>query len=347
MKKHLKRKSINKYILLPLILALCLSNTTVIPSYFDNFPVKAYASEQIYPNPFPLILDCDDVDYMSYIPEITAGSRAEAALSISNPEIAIEASAAVLLKSDGTVLYHKNATKAVFPASTAKLLNALVVIEWCKMEEQVTVGREVGMLPEDSSKAGLKKGQVLTVWKLMNGLLLPSGNDSAYVLAAYVGRKSLKNPKAGNETAIKEFVRLMNAKAVKLGAENSCFITPDGYDAIGQYTTAYDMARIALRASKSNYIKMITKYTKMSVTLSGGTKLTWTNTNQLLDKKSIWYNPKAIGMKTGTTEMAGKCLISAAANDLGTVICVVMDSTTRGRWNDSNKLLNYGLKNLE
>ena len=85
-------------------------------------------------------------------------------------------------------------------------------------------------------------------------MLVPSGNDAAYVLAAYVGRKSLQNSDASLKEAIPEFIRLMNEKAKSLGALNSVFKTPDGYDAIGQYTTAYDMGLIGMAAANNETI---------------------------------------------------------------------------------------------
>lgn len=298
-------------------------------------------------NPFPLIVDSTTVDYMSYVPEINMSSNIKNALSIKKPTIKLEAKSAILLKSDGTVLYYKYALKPVFPGSTAKLLSALVAAEWCDMEEEIKVGSEVGMITEDASVAGLKKGEILTVSTLLSAMLLPSGNDAAYVMAAYVGRLSLGDPEAKCDAAVKEFVRLMNEKAIALGAENSCFITPDGYDALGQYTTTYDMGLIGLAAAKSKIITKIAKKTEMTVSLVSGQKLTWRNTNLLLNKNSEWYNPNVIGLKTGTTTMAGRCLISVAKNEKGTVISVIMNSTSKGRWSDSNKLLNFGLKSLE
>jgi D-alanyl-D-alanine carboxypeptidase (penicillin-binding protein 5/6) len=139
----------------------------------------------------------------------------------------------------------------------------------------------------------------------------------------------------------------MNKKAGELGAENSCFVTPDGYDAIGQYTTAYDIGRIALAAAKNKSITKITAKSSVNLTLASGQKLYLKNTNALLNKDSEWYNPNVIGLKTGTTSMAGHCLISAAKNKTGMVISVVMNSTVKGRWNDANKLLQYGLKNIK
>ena len=337
-------------LLLLIVITLYIINFAPIDTLLETAPVPVAAAEQsttLVKNPFPLILDSKTVDYMSYVPEIKCSSSVKEALSIEKPSIKVEAASAMLLNSDGNVLYYKYVLKPVFPGSTAKLLTALVAVDWCSMKDEIKVGKEVGMITEDASVAGLKKGEVLNTSTLLSAMLLPSGNDAAYVMAAYVGRKSLKNPKASCEAAINEFVRLMNEKAKELGAENSCFITPDGYDAIGQYTTTYDLGMIGLAASKSKIITGITKKRVISVNLISGEKLTWENTNLLLNRNSEWYNPNVIGLKTGTTTMAGKCLISAAKNDQGTVISIVMNSTSKGRWSDSNKLLNYALKTLK
>ena len=312
-----------------------------------NNKIVSLSTKSQSKNTLPLIIDSTKIDYMSYITRFTISSKVKAAINVKNPDITINASSAILLDvKNGKVLYSKAATSPIFPASTAKLLSALVLMDWYKTSDIITVGDEVELITKDASVAHLKKGEVLTVSTLLSAMLLPSGNDAAYVTAVHVGRKSLKNSKASNMTAIKEFVRLMNAKAKKLGAENSNFVTPDGYDAKGQYTTAYDMGRIALAAVKNNTILSVTKRSSMTVTLISGQTLTWKNTNSLINKSSEWYAPHAIGLKTGTTTMAGKCLISAAKNDKGMVISVIMHSSTTGRWNDSINLLTYGLKKL-
>ncbi len=295
-------------------------------------------------NPFPIIIDSKSVDYMSYIPTLQYSEEVKAKLPVTKPILSIKAKSAILLKEDGTVLYYKNALKPVFPASTAKVLSVLVAVDWCDLSEKITVGDEIEMIAEDASVAGLKKGDKLSIYSLLAAMLLPSGNDAAYVVAAHVGKKSLADPNSKPEDAVIEYVRLMNEKATSLGAENSCFITPDGYDAIGQYTTAYDMGMITLEVLKKKTLVKLTQKCRLGVTLSSGKKLTFRNTNLLINKTSAWYNSSVIGLKTGTTTMAGKCLISAAQSDNGYVISVVMNSTTSGRWSDSNKLLEYGLQ---
>ncbi len=292
----------------------------------------------------PLIRNSTEIDYMSYIPDMVMDSQLEAALDISNPKIDVDATAAILFDAGSKkVLYYKNAVQAVFPASTAKLLTALVALDWCNEDEEVTVGEERTMVASDSTTAGIRQGQVLSIGNLLNGLLLPSGNDAAYTIAAYVGRKSLDNASVSKEGAIAEFVRLMNQKAADLGVRNSCFKTPDGYDAIGQYTTAYDMGLIGIAAADNERIVKISGQGKSRNLFPSGEDVTWYNTNRLVRKNYAEYYSNAIGLKTGTSTMAGRCLVAAASKDGRKVISVVMDSSSAGRWEDTLALLKYGL----
>jgi D-alanyl-D-alanine carboxypeptidase (penicillin-binding protein 5/6) len=306
----------------------------------DTFSTSVNTSTEIQ-----LILDCNEVDYASYIPEMVYDSKLEVALDITNPSISVDATAAILFDADTMeVLYYKNPVQAVFPASTAKLLTSLVALEMCKEDEEVTIGDEITMITSDSTRAYLKEGQILTIRNLLEGMLLPSGNDAAYAIAAYVGRKSLQSPDATKEEAVIEFVRLMNAKAKKLGVKNSCFKTPDGYDAIGQYTTAYDMGLIGVEAAKNETIIDVSGQSSSRNIFVSGEDVTWNNTNKLISRYSGQYYSNAIGLKTGTSTMAGRCLIAAAESDGKEVVCAIMDSSSAGRWEDAIALLKYGLE---
>lgn len=291
-----------------------------------------------------LIYDSSKVDYKAYIPRMQMDGELKSALNITNPDISIDAKAAILFDIETKkVLYYKNAVKAVFPASTLKLLTSLTALAWCSEDEKVTIGDEITMIAPDSTKADLKEGQVLRFRNLLEAMLLPSGNDAAYAVAAYVGRKSLKEPEASKEAAVAEFIRLMNKQAAELGVKNSCFKTPDGYDAIGQYTTAYDMGLIGMAAAKNSAITEIVKKSSSRNTFISGEDVTWDNTNKLINRYSGEYYSAAIGLKTGTSSMAGKCLISAAKEKGREVLCVIMKSTSEGRWEDSIQLMKYGL----
>lgn len=292
-----------------------------------------------------LIYNAKDVDYMSYIPELIIDSELEQTLDISNPDISIDAKAAILFDADTKeVLYHKSPVEAVFPASTIKLLTSLVALDWCDEEEQVTIGDEITMIASDSTRAYLKEGEILTIRDLMAAMLLPSGNDAAYAVATYVGRKSLDNMEATKEEAVIEFVRLMNKKAAALGVKNSCFKTPDGYDAIGQYTTAYDMGLIGIAAAQNDTITEISCQSSSRNIFVSGEDVTWTNTNKLIKQYSGQFYSHAVGLKTGTSTIAGRCIVAAAECDGKKVVCAVMDSTSTGRWEDAIALLKYGLE---
>ncbi len=295
-----------------------------------------------------LIYNSEEVNYEDYIPEMVFDSKIETSLDIDNPDLKVEAKAAILIDADtNEVLFYKNPIEPVFPASTSKLLTCLVTLDWCKEDEKVTIGEEINMRAPDSSIANIKVGQILTIRNLLEGMLLPSGNDAAYAAAAYVGRKSLDNKDASNLDAVKEFVRLMNLKAKQLGVKNSCFKTPDGYDALGQYTTAYDMAQIGLAAMKNKTILEISQKSRSRNIFVSGEDVTWPNSNSLINKNSPRYFSKAIGLKTGTSTMAGKCLIAAAQDNDREVLCVIMNSSSSGRYEDAIALLQYGLNNKD
>lgn len=314
------------------------------PSDMGSAVVEETASTEVHEAP-DLILDSNDVDYEKYIPQMIIDNVLETALDISNPGIDVDAEAAILLDAEtNEVLYYKNAVQAEFPASTAKLLTSLVALSMCSVDEQVTLGDELSMIASDSTRANLISGEVLTIHNLLEGMLLPSGNDAAYAVAAYVGRKSLVKPDASKEEAVEEFIRLMNEYAAELGVKNSCFKTPDGYDAIGQYTTAYDMGLIGVAAANNEIITEISQKSKSRNIFISGRDVTWINTNKLITQYSGQYYSKAIGLKTGTSTMAGRCLIAAAEQDGKRVVCVVMDSSSAGRWEDAISLLQYGLE---
>lgn len=291
-----------------------------------------------------LIRDSSQVDYMKYIPEIVYDGKIEVALDIVNPSLDIKAKSAILFDTETReVLYYKEPVIPIFPASTAKLLSSLVALDWCMEEEEVTVGDELDLVASDSTLANIRKGQTLSIRNLIEGMLVPSGNDAAYVTAAYVGRKSLKNENASLKEAIPEFIRLMNNKAKSLGAINSNFKTPDGYDAIGQYSTAYDMGMIGMAAADNKTIIEVSNKSRARNVFVDGSDVTWSNTNSLINRDSGRYYPYCLGLKTGTSTMAGRCLISVARKDGREVVSVVMNSDSAGRWEDSITLLKYGI----
>ena len=142
--------------------------------------------------------------------------------------------AAVMSADTGALLYQKNGTDRIAPASTAKMITALTVLDVCSPDDGMTVGEEIRLMREDSSRAWLNRGDMLTVRQLLIALLLPSGNDAAYTLAANAGREIAGDRHLTNEQSIDVFMDEVNEKARMLGLENSNFFAPDGYDTEGQ-----------------------------------------------------------------------------------------------------------------
>lgn len=267
------------------------------------------------------------------------------AINIKNPKISVSAKAAVLMKAESKeILFSKQALNEIQPASTAKLLTAIVAVELSGKKEKFTVGSEIQLIASDSSRAYLVQGEVLSLEQILDALLLPSGNDAAYVIAANLGRKLAGDNSLKAKAAVKKFLQKMNETAAEIGVVHSNFLSPDGYDVNGQYTTAYDMALIASKALKYDEILGTVKKAKARHILLSGEDVTWYNSNKLVKEGSGYYYKYAIGLKTGSSGEAGRCLISAAKKDEEVYISVVMDASYDGRWQDSIDLLGYGIE---
>ena len=251
----------------------------------------------------------------------------------------LEAKAALLVDlTGGRILYRKNITDRLAPASTAKLLTALTAWQLCEAQEWVMVGEEQSRVAFDASRAGLRQGDTLTVQQLTAAMLLPSGNDAAYALAAHAGRKQAGEGCSTAE-ALEAFRAAMQETARALGVRQSLFVTPDGYDAEGQYTTVQDLARIAEAFRKNEALAAIAGTPQQTVSLADGRSLECVNTNLLLQPDSEWYTPAVTGGKTGRSGQAGGCLVTFAQQGDARYLCIVMGSTETGRWADTRALL--------
>lgn len=261
----------------------------------------------------------------------------------------VNAKAAILVDVDDRVtLYEKNSNERLHPASTTKLMTALTVLQVLKLDDVVQVGDEVDMIAPDSSKAGFKKGQIVTVRELLEGMLIASGNDGAYILARAAGQAIFEDDIAyegkefSSRQCVERFILEMNKNVRDMELENTNFATPDGYDCQGQYTTASDLAKIATLAYENDTIRKICGMeNKYSQTLEKN----WVNTNALIDKEGKYYYKYCIGMKTGTTDKAGKCLVSVASKNEDICICVVLnEATEENRWSETIELLKFGIE---
>jgi len=200
----------------------------------------------------------------------------------------------------------------IYPASVTKLFTAYVALQYLKPTQTVTAGEVLNKVVAGSSVAEIKQGDKVTVEALVEGMLLPSGNDAAYILAAAAGKMMYgdKASETGTDKAVKRFVEEMNAQAKLLGMNGTHFANPDGIHSDDHYTTYGDLAIMATLALEDPVICKYAMVSKAEVTMESGTK-SWKNTNALIDPESEYYCPYATGLKTGQTPMAGSCLLSS------------------------------------
>ena len=220
------------------------------------------------------------------------------------------------------ISYH-DIHRRIAPASLTKLLTAAVVLKHMNTDTVVTVGSEPRLAAKDSSLCLISAGQKLTVYDLLTGMLMASGNDAAYTAAVVTARSVAGSTMTDNE-AVEYFCGLMNDYASELGMNESCFTNPDGYDSNDCYTSAADMLKLARYCLSVPEIMAITGKNTKKVTIRSGQIFNWKNTNCLLDSKSAYYCTEAIGMKTGTTADAGTCLIAAFRKNGKTYIALVL-----------------------
>ncbi len=245
----------------------------------------------------------------------------------------------------GTVLYQKDAQTKITAASTTKLLTALTLLEYISPDTVFTVGSELSLVGAGSSSAKLVKGQTLTVEQIMDALLIPSGNDAAYVIAAHVGRNLSGDPQISDRDAVDIFLEKMNDKAKALGTKNSLFTCPDGYPDGKQYTTAEDMMYIAIAATGNETIRKTVEKTYSELTLPNGTVVGYVNTNQLMVPSSSYFYEGTFGLKTGSTPGAGQCLIAGATaygHDL--IVALFKAPDNAARYNDTRKAFDLGFE---
>lgn len=229
---------------------------------------------------------------------------------------ALTAATALLVDLDsGQTLYALRPDDPVPPASTAKIMTALVVMQRANMDDVVTVSSTAAATP--GSRMGLVAGETLTVRELLYGLLVPSGNDAAVALAEHV---------AGSEA---EFVALMNQAAALMGLTATRFTNMHGLDRPGQTTSARDLATMT-RAALG--YPLFTRAVSLPVAQVAGRTLN--NTNQLLGSY-----PGSDGIKTGTTDEAGECLVASVTRQGHRLLAVVLGS--RDRYADARAMLDY------
>lgn len=235
----------------------------------------------------------------------------------------ISAVSAILIEADsGTVLYEKNADEQRAMASTTKIMTAILTIEAGDLDREFVADSYA--IRVEGTSMGLQEGDRVSRRDLLYGILLPSGNDAANAAAVDVGG------------SIGGFVEMMNAKAEELGLESTHFVTPSGLDADGHYTTARDLAALTAYAMKNDIFRSIVCCSSAEVEYGNPPYMrTLYNSNKMLTRYE-----GAIGVKTGFTDNARRCLVSAAERDGVTLIAVTLNAGDD--WNDHTKMLDHG-----
>ena len=240
---------------------------------------------------------------------------------------------------DKEILYENNIDTETAPASLTKLLTASAALKHMSADYVITIGSEQELVNYGSSLCYIGVGQQLKLYDLISGMLMCSGNDAAYSTAAAVARYVYPDREMTDTESIEVFCGMMNDFAKEIGMLHSNFTTPDGWDDEGQYTTAEDLIKLTEYALSVPEIKEIVGTYQRSVVFESGENITWTNTNYLIDPYSEYFCENAVGMKTGTTERAGCCLIGAFSSNEKTYISVVLGcGTTEERYLNTLKL---------
>lgn len=242
------------------------------------------------------------------------------------PEVSAKA-AVVIEAGTGRTVFGKNENTRLPMASTTKIMSVLLTLESGDLDSEFVIDSEA--VRTEGSSMGLVEGDIVSKRDLCAGMLLPSGNDAANCAAVKVGGSM-----AG-------FADMMNARASQLGMRNTHFVTPSGLHDDDHYSTAYDMAQLASYAIKNEDFRAICSQKSIKLSFGNPPYERWlANTNKLLARYE-----GCIGVKTGFTDEAGRCLVSAAERDGVTLICVTLNAPDD--WNDHEKMLDYGFSRVK
>ena len=274
---------------------------------------------------FPVFVLANDEILEEIIPVNTLNEKVS--LSTSGEPIINARHAIIYDRNSKEAIYSKNISEKCKMASTTKIMTAIVVIENTNLTDLVEVSSKASST--GGSRLGLSKLDKITVEHLLYGLMLKSGNDAAVALAENTG---------GN---VKNFASMMNSKAKTLGLLNTNFVTPHGLDNENHYTTALDLAILTDYALKNDIFSKIVKTKNYTVLINNNPK-NISNTNELLGNFDGIY-----GVKTGFTNGANRCLVTACKRGNLDFICIVLGcDAKKDRTKDTIKLLNYAFNNF-
>ena len=231
------------------------------------------------------------------------------------------------------VIYSERVNDQLFPASTTKIMTAYLALKYGDLNEYVTISKNATKVPSDSSTAHLQEGDILTLKDLLYALMLPSGNDSAVAIAEHISG------------SVDEFVELMNQEANALGASNTHFTNPHGYQNKEHYTTAYDLYLIFNECIKNEtFLKIISSRSyDVVITQADGTSrlVTWPQSNQFVSGgREVPKGITIVGGKTGNTFDAGSCILLYGHDSKETpFITIIMGATSRRNLYDNMTFL--------
>ncbi len=251
--------------------------------------------------------------------------------------------------STGKIIYEKDAHAKVPPASTTKIMTAILTLENCKLTDTATVSHNaIFSVPLGYTHAYLVEGEVLTIEQLLHILLIPSANDAANVLAEHI---------AGS---VESFSTMMNTKALELGMQDTNFVNPNGVQNEEHYSSAYDLAilgRYAMQNETFRKLVSTTKYTLPATNLYPKADRYFSTTNALIvpderDSVDNYYYPYATGIKTGYTNAAKNCIVASSKKDGVEYIVVILgaeqtENGLSGRYLDCISLFNYAFDNYK
>lgn len=249
------------------------------------------------------------------------------------PEVSAQ-SAVVLTADTGAVLFEKDGRIPRPVASTTKIMTALLALEAAQERGDPLVDITQEMVAVEGSSMGLQAGDSISLTGLAAGMLLASGNDAANAAALYL------------DGSLESFAARMNQRAAALGMEDTHFVTPSGLDGedaqgLGHLSTAYDMALLARAALEDQAFRQLCSSPSLAVEFAEPVKrVTYTNHNKLLTQYQ-----GCVGVKTGFTKEAGRCLVSAAERDGALLIAVTLNAPND--WQDHTALLDYGFSQVE
>ena len=249
------------------------------------------------------------------------------------PEVSAQ-SAVVLTADTGAVLFEKDGHTPRPVASTTKIMTALLALEAAQERGDPLVDITQEMVAVEGSSMGLQAGDSISLTGLAAGMLLASGNDAANAAALYL------------DGSLESFAARMNQRAAALGMEDTHFVTPSGLDGedaqgLGHLSTAYDMALLARAVLENQAFRQLCSSPSLAVEFAEPVKrVTYTNHNKLLTQYQ-----GCVGVKTGFTKEAGRCLVSAAERDGVLLIAVTLNAPND--WQDHTALLDYGFSQVE